>query len=618
MQQSELDNQQASEIRLILRDLLRTIKAVCMYPASNSLPQSLRTSLADRLLDTVEERGDICFAVDKGVLLYGGEIVHRDKSREDNLADIFFSAGITELCFTPSLTSSSVNCILDALREYLTAPQENLDLASMFWEADIDGFTFQTAEDVALEAYDAEFHVSEYFSEDEPKDSMLGTERVEGYAAIFESDGEEDTAPAPPDLGSDATLPPQTLFDVTGEQAERLHADEAARAMGYDDVPAGRAMPDTALILSDELKLSEEEEEQIAGLLERDGAFDMYRSTAELLLEMLLQEKGFNGFHETAVICGKVLSEFIAQGQLGVASVLIQQLGKLADRFEQNRARWSERLRDIAMTAGSRDRLRHVATALNRDETISEKDFRSFLDQFDWQSLGAITDMLGELEYRAHRMALCEYLVERGQGKEEIIAKGIYDKRWYVVRNSVMILGHLGDDRSLTHLKKAVNHEDRRVRIELVVSLKDSGNPKALEVLRPMVGDRDKEIREEALAAIMSHDGAESFRSIAEVVYSRTFLGFERDDQAALLRAYSRTGKEKAVGYLGSLITKFNLLNDDTQTFLRRAAIAALVANPSDRAERLLEKLANSLRPDIRKRAARALRERHETHGAGA
>ena len=51
-------SERLTEIAFILKDLLKVIKVVSMYPEDNPLPHSMRRSFAEKLVDLVELYGD--------------------------------------------------------------------------------------------------------------------------------------------------------------------------------------------------------------------------------------------------------------------------------------------------------------------------------------------------------------------------------------------------------------------------------------------------------------------------------------------------------------------------------------------------------------------------------
>lgn len=638
MTETSSQNNRLRDISLILKDLLKVIKVVSMYPDNNPLPQSMRRSFAEKLVSLVEQYGQIAVSVQKNSLLFENEIVFQDRSKEESLAGIFFETGITDFIFKEGLEIDDVYKLLDAIKDYVNSPYKSRDLAAQIWEAGVNGFTFTTLEDRTVSKYDSDFNLQEHIeahgSGQTSKGQFAADEELESYRSIFdlgqetneislddslEIDPENDglTASGPTERPRfNAMAPgkfPGTVLDGEEIESISLRTAEAAKAMGFDDVPAGgTALPDTTLILNEEFKLSEEEEKAVSKVIRNDAEFDIYESTAEILKEMLFQEVEMNGFYETVTIYEKTMTEFLRAGKLLEASHLLQYLKKLEGEIHGDKPLWAERLKDAYVTAGSRDRLKVLANALNNHPDLGAVELRQYLENFGWEALSGIADLLGEFELRHHREILCDYLASTGRQHPDIVSKGLFDKRWYVVYNSVGILAHIGDDKSLDYLKHTLKHEERRVRLELVTALKNCPNDKALEILREAVMDPDQEIRKEAVNTIIARRGGPAFRTIADIINDESFTSLEHSNQKALLTAFSILGGDAAVAYLSRLILKYNPLRSPILTFYRRAAFEALSHNRSEKGERLLVGLASSWRPDIRRQASATLRRRRE------
>ncbi|RME25722.1 MAG: hypothetical protein D6800_07290, partial [Candidatus Zixiibacteriota bacterium] len=416
------------DISLILRDLLKVIKVVSLYPETNPLPQNLKRTFAERLESLVEDYGDIKVYVHKDELIYDDETVFEDTSKEEALAGLFFETGITNFTFKSGLEVEEIYRLLDVIRVYMNTPGHDADLAALLWEANLSRFTFTTVEDIALAEYAGDLSAQDFIN-------TTGSVALEGitvdkYDAIFEPPehdvvenvvlGDDETG----GQGAGAALSPSgvaragtavdgerhtfyavgtgnegTIFDDSGIDAVSVKAAAAAEAMGFGDLaPARGHVPDTALILNDEFKLGEEEEEQVRHLLVDDAEFDMWESTVELLKEMLHQEAEMNDFFETVNICDKVLSEFIRAGRFNEAGQLLKYFAYLEERLKTAKPMWAARLRDARVTAGSRDRLRLLSETLNSGVPVAVGDLRRYLEIFDWQALGGITDLIGEIE----------------------------------------------------------------------------------------------------------------------------------------------------------------------------------------------------------------------------
>ena len=627
------------DIALILKDLLKVIKVVSMYPENNPLPQNLKRTFSERLVSLVEDYGDIRIHVQKDQLTYDDETVYTDKRKEEALAALFFETGITSFTFGMGLEVEGVYQFLDVVRAYVNTPGRNADLAAMLWEADIAGLSFTTVEDIALAEYAGELNESAFINTS--GGVSLDGVSVESYEAIFEppehdrieqahlaDDGEPAQSGAPSlerpgaGVGQGALLThaqgddadadgARTVLDDMGLDDASLKTAQAAEAMGFADLAPSRApVPDTTLILNDEFKLAEEEEQQVRRILEEDAEFDMWESTVELLKEMLHQEPEMHDFYETVTVCEKVIGEFIGAGHLNEAGQVLRYFGELEEQLRRDRPLWAERLRDARVTAGSRERLQLLAQALNSEVEVPVGDLRRFLDLFDWQALANVTDLLGEVERPAYRDAICDFLASRGERNVDALARGLYDKRPEIVCNAVSVLTRVGGPRALQHLRKVMDHRDRTVRLKLVDGLKDNPDDSVLEILTAKVRDSDHEVRRRAVESIVARRGTAAFEAITDIISDDSFGELDADDQQAVLNAYSVLGGDAAVDYLATLAKRFVLFGGADARFYQQAAFEALSHNRGEKAERLLLKLSRSRRPRVRQLARQAIEER--------
>ncbi|UCC43026.1 MAG: HEAT repeat domain-containing protein [Candidatus Zixiibacteriota bacterium] len=628
--------QKIEDFGLIVRDLLKVIKVVSMYPDDNPLPKSLRRSFSERLESLVEQYGETRITVHRDHLTLGGETIFTDRSREESLAGLFFKTGITVLVFKEGFEVLEIYRFLDVIKDYLNSPGQNRDLAALMWEANIAGFQFTTIEDIALAEYDGAIKIDELFAggdSGESGHSQIGSDSAPSYDAIFRqpvsgSDGvgvnsayappgsehAEDAAGRPePGLHVSSVEVVQNPLDLDGMDAATYQTSAAADAMGLGEVQSsGHAAPDTNIILNDELRLTEEDTEYIDSLSRGDAEFEPYESTCELVKELLHQESEMSQFYESVTVGEKVLYEVIEAGQLIYASRILGYFKELEDELQETRALWAERLKEARIAAGSRDRLKGLSSALNGHESICSADLRRYLNHFGWEALSGLTDLLGELEHEHQRDTLVDYLTERGGENSHVVAKGLSDRRWEVVRNSVYIMCRIGDAAALKQLGKVVSHKERQVRLALVQSLSDCSHNDALGLLKQAVRDADREVRSEAVKSIVARRGPAAFETITEILNDDSFGELDSDGQQSILNAFSTLGGDQAVGYLVGLITRLNPLGDSSLSFYRQAAFEALSFNRSDRCERALVKLASSWRPDIKQQAAFALNRRRE------
>ena len=615
------------DIRFILRDFLKIIKVISLYPENNPLPRSMKRSFADRLVELTRDYGDIEIKVEKASLIYRHETAYTDQSREDRLAGLFFEAGVTSFTFKQTLDTEEIYRLLEVIKDYVNNPVADEDLVNKIWESGINGFSLVTVEDIQLAGYSGQLNVQEFmesYNDDEP--AKDGVSLTDDYLSLFlnrDDDsgiisksldldfdgGGEYTAggTAPGTGGATATA----LFEE--DESEGLNLAQAVEAMGYADCTKTRTvLPDTSLLLKDEFNLSVEEEQQIRALVSEDVTFDMYESTSALLKELLLHETDLSGFSETAIICEKIIGSYVRSSKLIEADLLLKYIQDLKHRLTSEKPQWSARLQEVLLTIGSRDALLALSETLNDHPETGADEFRRYMENFTWEAFSGLTDLLGELEHRIHRDTLCNYLSSCGRDKVAIISRGIDDKRWFVVRNTVIILARIGDEAALNYLKKAVNHENQKVRLALVASLQESPSEQALDILGLLVADDDNEVRTEAVKAIIARRGQKAFAVITDIINDDNFHQLAYDNRQQLLNAYSVIGGDHALEYLSQLILKPNPFRESELTFYRQAAFEALALNRSDKCERFLIKLTSSWRPGLKQMASATLKKRRQ------
>ncbi len=109
--------------------------------------------------------------------------------------------------------------------------------------------------------------------------------------------------------------------------------------------------------------------------------------------------------------------------------------------------------------------------------------------------------VLGELGKASQavfaRILADESMFEREDGRHELA-----DNKWYVVRNSIFVLGTLKDTGGVPALRRRLNDSDVRVRREIVTALEKIGGEDACDLLLLMAADSVREIRERAVVAV--------------------------------------------------------------------------------------------------------------------
>jgi len=618
---------QIEDIRLILRDFLKVIKIVAMYPESNPLPQSMMRAFSGRLVDLVADYGELEFRISAESFLFHGENVFTDKSKDESLAGLFFESGITRLTFKAGLEADDLYKLLDAIKTYQNADRLSRDLVAVLWEAALQKIVYETVEDIALKQYDGELLLQGLPEVDDPSGySQMAGANAESYEAIFsqsddvfsDTDSSLEVGFLPSDTGK--LLSVENVLTTGDAQLDSdLNILQASEAMGLADTAAAPPpVLDTNVIVNDEHRLSEEESGQVEMMLQRDAEFNEYESTCELVKELLHQEPEMHDFYETVTLGERVLTEFLKVGKLTFATDLLRYFAVVEEQLRAERPLWAERLKEARVTAGGRDRLAILCRTLNENSEIGTIELRRYLDNFDWEALVAITDLMGDLQHSHHRDTVQDYLTFRGRDRVHILANGLQDRRSEVASASIAILSRIGTDEALSHLSKVIGHREAEVRQRLVLALVECPSDACIPLLKKLTFDSDSSVRRAAVNSIVQRRGPRAFDALTEIVNDERFGRLDEDDQSAILTAYSKLGSDEAVDFLVQLVEKANPLRNHSLSFFRQAAFEALAHNQGEKAERALIKLVASWRPAVKDQAKAAMHKRREIiYGGG-
>jgi len=582
------------ELSQLLAEFIKIIKVVSVYPADNPLPVKLKESFSDRFADLIRDLGALTFRIKQDEVLYDGEVVYRDKNNEDKLAGLFYKAGINELVFSRDFDFNECNRFFNILKAYINKEAGAGDLVALFWEEDIPGFGYTTLEDIMLYEYDNSMVQSiqdqgETFARDPESDDSTGEQFK--FEDLFNQNAIE-------------------LEDDTGEVVLNRADKMAEEKMGLKPTPQkGPKLNevDTARIVREAFSLEKDDMARMEEIIREDTRFDMYDNASYLMTEILWLQTEFTEFSETVTIVEKLQTEFIQYGKLRHAAELLLALRDISAQIKEERPRWLERINEAIAVAGGRERLSHLADALNDNITIAPAELGKYLSVFGWESLLVITDLLGDLEHQHHREAVCDFLVMHGKNHVDFIGKAIYDKRWYVVRNAASILARIGGQRAYAFLDKILNHQEPRVRLEIVKRLSKIDSAEALNYLYKLVWDSVETVSREAIEGILGHPSKERYGIVTAIIDDDRFVTLREAYQEALIVAYSRLGGEEAVDYLEKLTSGWGLFQTQAQEFYQRTAYKALGYNDSEKALRFLEKAAKSWKKKTKSMAEDAL-----------
>jgi HEAT repeat protein len=215
--------------------------------------------------------------------------------------------------------------------------------------------------------------------------------------------------------------------------------------------------------------------------------------------------------------------------------------------------------------------------------------------------------LLAEESVAGNRKQLADILVRIGTAAIPVLQEHLFDERWYVVRNAVVILGEIRSEETLLHLTPLLEHREVRVRRETIRALAKIGGQRALAILLQVAESNDQELRRQALLSLGAIRAAGATPTLLKLLeqsdWSRRTLDIKKD----AIRALGEIGATAAVPALTAILGKRRWLRRALNDELRIAAAAALGDIGEGHTRPALEKATQDRNPEVARSAAKAL-----------
>ncbi len=216
-------------------------------------------------------------------------------------------------------------------------------------------------------------------------------------------------------------------------------------------------------------------------------------------------------------------------------------------------------IKNILITIGSED----VALALSNIISHESRQVRQYvlkiLSEMGKSALNVFSEVMKYDSY-----------FERDEGKRELP-----DEKWYVVRNSIFVLGSLKDPEACRALELRINDNDTRVRRNIVGALEKIGGDNAADILMIMAEDPDREIRQAAIIAVGFVGPSDNAPELINLAYKRP------TEIIDIITMLGKLGGHEAKDFLSELLTDKKLISQFTSGYsskdeLKLATIKAL------------------------------------------
>ncbi|OGP87430.1 MAG: hypothetical protein A2156_13425 [Deltaproteobacteria bacterium RBG_16_48_10] len=561
---------EADEELLLARDLtsalVKTIKAFRFYPPDNPTLKGFRDQLLKRFQFFLNKYPSFIIQVGEYDLSYKGKILYENRDVKVSLAYLLYKDGLRELRITKGLEEWEIQGLIDIIRQGDNINLLEDDIVTLMWERDFGHISYLATDEFLEET------------------SVIIPDNVEQFRKnlVFKP------------------LAHNVEVDLIDEELEDAVSLDEILAKTIEETPSFVANRSVYLLTPEEVEgLRKEVEAEV------DPAFIL--NILDVLFEIWALEKEPEPYQDIANIIIRVLDAFLTLGEFQKAADLLKRIYIILKTYELTD--WQiEIIRKMIVEAGEENRIERIGRIMEEESGVRLEDASSYLVLLQKNAIPHLVQLLGRLKNSKTRRMVCDALAGIGKNAIDLFTPFVDDRRWYLVRNIVYILGRIGKEQAFPYLQKAFNHEEVRVRREAVQALGLIGGAKAVGILVKALTDNDIRIRSMAAINLGKIGKTAGLIPLLEVVQSKEFQKGDPTEIKAFFDAIGMIGSNEALPVLRQLLERKSWFGRGKADHLRTGAARALAMIGTSEAKTLIETGKQSKDESIREACLRATR----------
>jgi HEAT repeat protein len=564
-----IEGVETDEELILARDLtsafIKAIKAFRFYPPDNPTLKGFRDQLLNKFKFFLNKYQSFVMKVGEYNLSLKGKVLYENRDVKTSIAFLVYKDGLREIRFMKGLEEWEVQGIIDIFKQSEHINQLEDDIVTLLWERDFVHISFVATDE---------------FLEETP---VIVPDNIDQFRKNL-------------------------VFKPLAHQVEVELAEEGSEeGIDLDDL-LSKVIEEPLPLISDRgvYFLTPDEVEGLRKDVEAEADPIFVFNIMDILFEILALEKEPEPYQDAVNTLIKVLDALLTLGDFTKAADLLKRVYIILKTYDLQD--WQiEGIQKIILEAGEEVRIDRIGRVLEREEGRLE-DVNAYLSLLQKNSIKPLVKLLGELKNSKTRRVFCDALPEIGKNAIEVFTPFIDDRRWYLVRNIIYILGRIGKEQSLPYVQKALNHEDLRVKREAIQALGLIGGQKAIGLLVRALTDNDVRIR--CMAAINLGKGGKKAGLIPllEVVQSKDFYKREPAEINAFFSAIGMIGSHEVIPVLQQLLERKSWFGRGKTDEIRMGAANAMAMIGTPEAKAILEAGKNSKDESIRDACTQALR----------
>lgn len=222
------------------------------------------------------------------------------------------------------------------------------------------------------------------------------------------------------------------------------------------------------------------------------------------------------------------------------------------------------------------------------------EDIRTLIKKISGQFIEAILDRLAEEKNMSLRRFYMDSLIDLGPVTRVPIVNRLYDKRWYFLRNLLIILSAQNDQSVVPLIQPLLRSEDPRLRHEALKSLVRFRDPQAEKIVLEDLDNQNHELQSAAIQ-LAEHCKAPAIAArLIKMVTTGGFTQVEYERKRTIVHALGEIGRAEVLPELAKILSSWSLLHSKPLAKLKTDIIRSLPKYPVQVSRPILEHIANS------------------------
>jgi HEAT repeat protein len=254
---------------------------------------------------------------------------------------------------------------------------------------------------------------------------------------------------------------------------------------------------------------------------------------------------------------------------------------------------------DIPDFFTSPDFLEKVLDGFNSWEKAKHQDIRALIRRVGRPFAEPLLRRLADERNISLRRSYLECVLELGEMASDAAIAGLEDRRWYFVRNLIMILRELGDPSILKHIRRLCDQTHPKVRQEVIRTFQHFNHPEADHFLIEDMNSSNRDLQLNAIQLAEKSRSPEVFRKLLDCLNRGGLAGLDFEIKSAAVRTLAEIRNQEALPTLMGLIRSKNLLRPIALKRLKKEVMNSFANYPADAVWRLFGELSKSDREEM-------------------